>query len=168
MEEIWKPIKGYENLYEVSNTGKVKSLKYRKKYEQKEIAINLRKDGYLQVQLNKQGHQKIYLVHRLVAQAFLDNPDNKPYINHLDCDPSNNNVNNLEWCTQSENMQYASKLGRIKSSSIIATNLKTGEEKFYINACEAEKDLKITRQAIYSVLKNQYKQMKGYTFRYAE
>ena len=168
MKEIWRDIVGYEGLYQVSNTGKVKSLRYRKKYEQKEIAINLRKDGYLQVNLNKQGHQKIYLVHRLVAQTFLPNPENKPYINHIDCNPSNNCVNNLEWCTQSENMQYAVKLGRIKSSSIIAINLKTGEEKFYINACEAGKDLKITRQAIYGVLNNQYKQMKGYTFRYAE
>lgn len=70
--------------------------------------------GYWKIELKKDGVRKSIKVHRLVGQAFISNPENKPMINHLDCNPLNNHVDNLEWCTQKENMQYAVSLNRTK------------------------------------------------------
>ena len=97
--EIWKPIKGYEGLYLISNLGRIKSLD--------RTVYQLHKDGYARVGLHKNGEMKTYSVHRLVGEHFLEKKPGKDYINHLDCNKANNNVNNLEWCTQSENIQYA-------------------------------------------------------------
>ncbi len=95
---IWKDIIGYEGLYQVSNTGLVKSLKGRRERILKFSSPR----GYKCVKLYKDGKVN-YLVHRLVAKAFIPNPDNKPDVNHLDGVRSNNNAENLEWCTSSEN-----------------------------------------------------------------
>ena len=101
MKEIWKPVVGYEGLYEVSNTGKIKSNisnKILKPYETS--------NGYLQhcLYLNNVKH-RVY-VHRLVAENFIPNPENKGTVNHIDENKKNNNVSNLEWCTQLENLLY--------------------------------------------------------------
>ena len=102
MAEIWKDIEGYEGLYQVSNKGQVKSLKrYRNngngKYLQKEKILKsyIGKNGYCIVDLYKNGKRKKCLLHRLVAEAFIYNPQNKPCINHIDCHKTNNNINNL-------------------------------------------------------------------------
>lgn len=107
MKEIYKDIQGYEGRYQVSNLGNVISFKR---------GIQLKPDnqnGYLRVSLCKDGVATRFLIHRLVAQAFIPNKDNKPHINHIDNNPSNNNVSNLEWCTHSENMLHAHKQGRL-------------------------------------------------------
>ena len=117
MEEIWIDIKGYEGLYQVSNLGRVKSLERiasQGKRGQRSIGEKIKtprpnKKGYLKVMLSKDNIQKGYFVHRLVGIAFLENKDMKPQINHKDGDVTNNCVNNLEWSTQSENMQHAFK-----------------------------------------------------------
>lgn len=96
MREIWKDIKGYEGLYKVSNTGKVFSCKSNK-------ILSTNGQGYLQVQLRKDNASKAKRIHRLVAEAFIPNPENKPQINHIDHNPQNNNVENLEWVTSYEN-----------------------------------------------------------------
>ena len=118
MEEEWKPIKGYEGLYEVSNTGKIKSFqrgKIRILYPRKTPR------GYLHVILSKNKVNKDLRVHRLVASAFIPNPLNKPEVNHIDGNKDNNNVDNLEWATRGENMNHAVKMGlcdeRIKKRS---------------------------------------------------
>jgi predicted XRE-type DNA-binding protein len=104
MTEIWKSIEGYEDTYEVSNLGRVKSLT---RVIEKFLNPNIVK-GYLQVGLfNGSGVQKKYLVHRLVAKAFLGNLEQKPHVNHKDGVKSNNLFSNLEWCTASENVQHA-------------------------------------------------------------
>ena len=109
MEE-WRDIKGYEGLYQVSNLGRVKSLarKTNNQYGKKErlMTQKLDKDGYKRVGLNKNGKQIYYGVHRLVAQAFISNPNNYPQINHKDEDKSNNKVDNLEWCDGKYNQNY--------------------------------------------------------------
>ena len=97
MEE-WRDIEGYEGLYQVSNLGNIKSLK--DNYGRSRIKIlklKKRKDGYIQINLHKNGIIKTFRVHQLVARAFIDNPNNLKEINHKDENPSNNRVDNLEW-----------------------------------------------------------------------
>ena len=109
MEEIWCPIKGYEGLYEVSDKGRVKSIGYGK---EKILKPFRNKYGYLQIGLRKNREQKWYLVHRLVAQTFIPNPDNLPQVNHKDEDKENNSVHNLEWCDSKYNINYGTRNDR--------------------------------------------------------
>ena len=114
MEEIWKDVKGYEGLYQVSNLGNVKSI--RKNIIKKPSRLP---KGYLQMRLSKNGKNKYISIHRLVAQAFIPNINNYPCVNHKDCNPQNNKVNNLEWCTYKENNSYKNhNLKRSISSTI--------------------------------------------------
>jgi len=124
MKEIWKPVNGYDGYYEVSNFGKIRSLKrivtrgenapvkVPEKVLTKGVFGNS-KHKKVRARLCKNKIVKQYLVHRLVAIAFIDNPDKKPYINHIDNNPLNNNVRNLEWVTQAENMQWCALQGRL-------------------------------------------------------
>lgn len=98
--EIWKDIEGYEGLYQVSNMGNIKSLRTNKNCYLSNSKI------YKRVLLSKNGKAKGYSVHRLVAQAFIPNPNNYPCVNHLDYNGSNNKASNLEWCTYAENNNY--------------------------------------------------------------
>lgn len=100
MNEIWKDIKGYEGLYQISNLGRVKSLKTGKIRKQ-----CYDKDRYLKIELSNKT-QKSLKIHRLVAQAFIPNPLNLPQVNHKDGNKLNNNVNNLEWVSPSENTRH--------------------------------------------------------------
>ena len=121
MEE-WKDIKGYEGIYQISNKGRVKTLgnNRRKEKIREGIADNT---GYKRISLCKNGKEKKYSIHRLVAQAFLPNPDNLPVVNHKDENKLNNNVENLEWCTQKYNVNYSSSNGRpAKKIICIETN----------------------------------------------
>lgn len=112
--EVWKDIQGYEGLYQVSNFGRVKSLgRYKKSpllksgyfwASEKFLKLSKRVDGYLNVRLSKNGKCKNFKVHRLVAIAFIPNSKNLPQIDHIDADKTNNNVNNLRWCTCKENI----------------------------------------------------------------
>lgn len=118
-EEIWAPIKGYEELYEVSNKGNVRVVDHVISYvcQGRIVKRNCKgrmmhpwshkgKFPYWAVDLSKNGVSTSYLVHRLVAEAFLPNPNNCPVVNHIDCDCTNNSVDNLEWCTQGANVQW--------------------------------------------------------------
>ena len=98
--EIWKDIIGYEGLYQVSNFGRVKSLNYNK--TEREEIMKAGNNGHLHVVLHKNGKEKTFLIHQLVANAFLPNPDNKPIVHHIDHNPLNNNVDNLVWLTYEE------------------------------------------------------------------
>lgn len=102
MEEEWRDIKGYEGLYQVSNLGRVKSLNYKRTRKEWILKPNTINGGYLQIRLN----EKCYLVHRLVAEAFIPNPNNYPCINHKSEIKTQNNVENLEWCTHKYNANY--------------------------------------------------------------
>ena len=96
MKEIYRDIKGYEGLYQVSNLGNVKSLNYNNTNKEKVLQLCAHEKGYLYVGLYKNGKRKSYIVHRLVAETFLNNPDNLPEINHKDENKTNNCVDNLE------------------------------------------------------------------------
>ena len=112
----WKDIPGYEGLYQVSNLGEIKSLNYRNTGKEKIIKPRKNKGGYLRVVLCKNGKQKDFLVHRLVAVAFIPNHNNYNQVNHKDENPSNNNVNNLEWCTSKYNSNYGNRNKKLSES----------------------------------------------------
>ena len=108
IKEYWKDKKDYEGQYQLSNLGRVKSIKFGKEIILKQ---NIRR-GYYYVVLSKNGIVKNYFVHRLVAEAFLDNPDNLPCVNHKDENKLNNNVDNLEWCDRLYNVRYGTGIER--------------------------------------------------------
>ena len=114
MEEIFKDIKGYEGLYQISNFGNVKSLNYNHTCKEKLLKQMLQNHGYFCVSLFKP--LKRFQIHRLVAEAFIPNPDNLPQVNHKDEDKANNHVGNLEWCTYKYNINYGSRNKRISES----------------------------------------------------
>lgn len=120
MKEIWKDIKGYEGLYQVSNLGRVKSLKRKSRpYEKILVPLVTNKD-YLCVNLYKNNKNKKFLIHRLVAKEFLKNEKLLPQVNHKDENTHNNNVNNLEWCDSSYNNNYGTKIERLSKNSPFA------------------------------------------------
>ena len=112
MEE-WRDIEGYEGLYQVSNIGRVRTFRYgapRIRSQHRHPIHN-----YWELLLRKKGKKtKLAKVHRLVAQAFLPNPESLPEVNHLDCDRLNNRLENLEWCSRKRNMEHAGQMGRMR------------------------------------------------------
>lgn len=119
MKEVWKDIEGFEGYYQVSNLGRVKSLERIRianngksetaqfPVKEKILAISKQTQGYSQASLCKDGTQKSYRLNRLVANAFIPNPDNKPEVNHIDGNKDNNCVDNLEWVTSVENIRHS-------------------------------------------------------------
>jgi hypothetical protein len=111
----WKNVVGYEGYYQVSDSGKVRSLTRYDRVGRLKIGVIKRtviqNSGYKIVNLKVDGKQNNHLVHRLVATAFVSNPENKKFINHIDGNKLNNEVSNLEWCTRSENMKHANEIG---------------------------------------------------------
>lgn len=114
--EQWKPVEGYEGIYAVSDLGRVKSLKYGK---ERIMKPKKQRNGYLVVNLYRNGQRKMLKVHRLVAEAFIPNPEGLPEINHIDEDKTNNCASNIEWASRSYNINYGS---RTKKASAAMTN----------------------------------------------
>lgn len=137
--EIWKDIEEYEGLYQVSDKGRIKSVKFGK-----ERIMRPSKDGccYLQVRLSKKGEPKTYKVHRLVAQAFLSNPKTLTQVNHKDENKENNCVENLEWCNCKYNINYGTRTKRQaeKRSKPVLQYTKDGE---FIKEWKSLTDVKI-------------------------
>ena len=114
MQEIWKPIRNFEGYYEVSNLGNVRGVDriiFYKNGKKVHIKGKIKKqvknpNGYMQISLRKNGEMKSFYIHRLVAEAFLDNPNNLPCVNHKDETRNNNLADNLEWCDYSYNNNY--------------------------------------------------------------
>lgn len=162
--EIWKDIKGFES-YQVSNLGNVKSLGNDKTRKEKILKPNKLKNNYLQVVLCKEGKRKYHLIHRLVAEAFIPNPQNLVQINHRDEDKTNNTISNLEWCTAKYNNNYGTHNQRSalsRSKPVIC--LETG--KIYSSLSEVYKQLGFTQGNISQCCNGKLKTAYGFHWQY--
>lgn len=135
MQEIWKNIKGYEGAYQISNLGNVRSLdryvkdKNRTQFIKGKRLKKGKRNTYYVISLNKNGSRKSYQIHRLVAEAFIPNPNNYPVVNHIDENRTNNRIENLEWCTQKYNINHSKR--KMYSTKKAKVSSKTNEK--YIN-----------------------------------
>ncbi|MGR3177808.1 MAG: NUMOD4 domain-containing protein [Candidatus Anammoxibacter sp.] len=137
MKEIWKDVKGYEGSYQVSNIGGVKSMervvrhsrnqKKKRTVGERIMKLSIGSHGYKTVTLYCKGIPKTHCVHRLVALVFIPNPENKPCINHINAIRKDNWSENLEWCTQKENVQHAINIGRFDQNGSNNHNAKLTE-----------------------------------------
>lgn len=150
--EVWKDIKGYEGLYQVSNMGNVRSLK-----RNKNLSLEIIRGGYCRVKLCDNGKENKILVHRLVAKEFLDNPLGLCEINHKDENKLNNNVENLEYCTRRYNVEYS----QAKSVHCLETN------DYFKSLKEAEETTQISKSHICDVCNGKRKTAGGYRWEYA-
>ena len=176
MKEIWRDIKNYEGLYQVSNLGNVKSL--RKNIILKGGLVGI---GYYSVNLCKNKNHKSTKIHKLVAQTFIPNPNNYPCINHKDGNKTNNCVDNLEWCTHSYNNKEAYRIGLKKSlkgknnyysrTLMIPINQYSLDGNFikrWNSISEASKELNLYHSNIIAVCKNKKRTAGGFIWKYAK
>ena len=172
MEESWKDIEGYEGLYQVSNKGNVKSLNYNKTKKEKILKPFINSNGYLQVILCKNKTSKRFLVHRLVANAFLPNTNNYPCVNHKDECKTNNVVSNIEWCTYKYNTNYGSCIKKMSESQINGKRSKAigafkgGKLVFTFPSTKEAGRQGFNQGAVASCCRGEIKSHKGYIWRY--
>ena len=172
--EIWKPIKNYEGIYEISSIGRVRSIErtiyqynpqlnkkipviYPKRYLKNDI-----NKGYSRVCLSKNNKQKHFFIHQLVAEAFIPNPENKPFVDHINAIKTDNRVENLRWCTYTENAKFKEEL---KNNKFIAIAPDGKITEWYVIA-ECSRQLNLQIDGIWRCLKKQQKAYKGYKFQY--
>ncbi|MCH4169550.1 MAG: NUMOD4 motif-containing HNH endonuclease [Streptococcaceae bacterium] len=162
-QEKWKDLPGYEGIYQVSNLGNVRTSKDKitfsklhgeRHWKQRILKPKTDKNGYKRVSLWKDGKEKTSLVHRLVAIAFLSKINGKDYINHIDGNPSNNNVANLEWCNHHDNLLHAFK-NRLNQSPdpIVLFNKLDGKTHFFYSKSKASEFLGRNKGYISNCLK---------------
>jgi len=186
LNEEFRDIKGYEGQYQVSNYGRVKRLEKKEILKSKnqhinfcsyrtvkeKILSNIYCKGYCRVTLSKNSIKKIFQVHRLVAQAFIPNPNDLPEVNHKkENEKDNNRIENLEWVTSKENCNYGnrnSKISKKTSKKIIQYDLNFKKIKVWRNISEASKYYNTTVSNIVLCLKNKNKTAVGYIWRYAD
>lgn len=185
MREIWKDIVGYEGIYQVSNFGNVKSLSFGPKNIRESGTIKLLRQtpsncGYYKVELYKNGKSKMMYVHRLVATAFIPNPDKKPQVNHIDGNKANNVLSNLEWASRRENQLHAiyhglrtrsPMLGRTgsnnpSSKAILQYDLSGNFIREWCGISEAARSLGISSSSISNCLSGKTKTSYGSVWKY--
>lgn len=158
--ETWRKIKDYNN-YEVSNYGRIRTIT--------KMLLKPKKSTYLCIVLtDKEGNQKNFCIHVLVARAFIKNPENKPKVNHKDANKYNNHVDNLEWATLSENTQHAVKIGKIRSKAILQYDLKGKLIKEYPSIISCANELKLSRLSIWYVLNGKADKIGDFKFKYKD
>ena len=175
--EIWRDIQGYEGLYQVSNYGRVKSLERNFtngingctiKHIDEHILIPQNEKGYLRVNLYKNGKQKFCSIHRLVAEAFIPNPNNYPQVNHKDEDKANNKITNLEWCTAQYNNTYGTckkRMAETQSKTVYQYTLDGELAREWSSTAECGRN-GFNRNHISSCCNGRLKTHKGYKWSY--
>ena len=170
--EVWKDITNYEGLYQISNLGRIKSLKRYEKCGEKlrirnERFLKQRKTmGYFYVILCKNGKSKTYRTHKLVAKEFVSNPLNFLQVNHIDGNKENNFANNLEWCTCKYNIQEAYRLKLCKTKKIKQYDLKGNYIKTWESIASASKELGLDASAITKCCKKKRNKCGNYFWQY--
>lgn len=167
MKEIFKDIKGYEGLYEISNYGNVRSL-YNYRGGHNILKPKEKKNGYYQIGLRKYNKRKWYSIHRLVAEAFIPNPNKLLQINHINENKKDNRVENLEWCNQLYNNTYGTRINRLKdklNQKIYQYDLNLNLIKEWNSSKEASEELNIPRGNISMCLNAKYKQTHNFIFK---
>ena len=176
MQEIWKDVKDYEGLYQVSNLGNVKRLNG--KWVKKERYVNqiiTSSYKYYSVCLSNHQETRRFFVHRLVAQAFVENYENKPIINHIDGNKLNNRSDNLEWCTQKENVKKSYELGLSKLARDLGRSRKVGQYDLDNNLIKVwdcfldiENELGFYKQNIWKCCNGWRNKAHGFIWKYAD
>lgn len=191
--EIWKKIKGTDGQYEVSSEGKVRSRNYLGHGRTQELALAKDQKGYYRIRIYQNEERRTCKVHRLVAEAFIPNPENRPEVNHINGNKTDNRAENLEWVTAHENARHAYKAGlkektrehcrqmgatigrknlamyrEKRKTPVIATRISDGAEFEYSSQAEAEEKTGASQPNIHKVLNGARKSTHGFTFRYKE
>lgn len=164
LEEDFRDIPGYEGLYQVSNLGRVKGL-----YKNIIKRLKTTKDGYLEVGLSKNGIEKKYRVHRLVAITFIPNPDNLPEVNHLDENKTNNCVSNLEWCTHKQNINYGThhdRMVKTQSKPVLQFDKEGGFIKEWSSIAQISRELNINTGSVSNCCNGKAKTASGFIFKF--
>ena len=193
--EVWRDIVGYEGIYQVSNLGRVRSLdrlvrgaRGMRRILGKVLSNRILPNGYNYVGLSKEHHSVHHYVHRLVAQAFIPNPDNISDVDHIDGDKTNNCVENLRWCTHKQNINYAIESGSFNPSATTKAFLATERGKRhheklrklrsrpvvrddgveYLSAAAAANAIGYSYSAVRDVLMGRAKKCNGHSYKYAD
>ena len=193
MAESWVDVKGYEGLYQVSDNGNVKRLPTKQLRERKHgtylwnvpggvLKPYKNHQGYYMCRLSKNGVEKDYSVHRLVAMNFIENPNNYSDVNHINEIKADNRVENLEWCTRAQNNEHGTRkeriyshpnyirrmkeLGKERRKPVKAIHIKTGEVTSYDSTLHAEAETGASNQNISRVARGIRKSANGYRFEY--
>lgn len=163
----WMPIKGYESLYDISREGKIRTHR-RQGTDNRILKTSINRNGYEMVALCKNSKYKTYCVHRLLAEAFIPNPDNYPMINHKDECKANNTLDNLEWCTCAYNNSYGTARERASSTRYkpCKGTWPDGTEKIYNSCTLASKDTGISQGNIWGCCNGLWKHAGGAIWKY--
>ena len=173
IEEVWRDVKGYEGLYQVLNMGRVKSLGRKDRFgrviKERILEPAVTHNGYLRVGLHVDGKRKMLRVHRLVCEAFHENPDNKSEVNHVNENKTDNRACNLEWSTRTENCNHGSRNERVAkalSKPIGQFSLDGKLIKVWQSACEARRRTGFDQGYVGAVARGKFKQAYGYIWKY--
>lgn len=172
VSEVWKDVVGYEGIYEVSNTGYVRSKegkttytkrKVVRKWQQRELRLKVSKDNTCRVSLWKEGKERTWLVHRLVALAFIPSEEGREYINHMDGNRLNNHVDNLEWCNHTENNNHAFDTGLISTGvKVTLTCKESGKVRSFRSMSKASQFLGLNKGYVSGLLLKGVTEYKNY------
>ena len=171
--EEWRDVVGYEGRYQVSSMGRVKSLERKDRFgrivKERILKPGVDHNGYQFVNLHAGGKPKNVPVHRLVCQAFRENPENKPEVNHIDEDKTNNNAVNLEWCTRKENINHGSRSERMAKtkSKPVGQYTRDGElVKIWPSAIEVQRQAGFSQGNISQAANGKLKTAYGFRWKY--